>query len=228
MRYLAAILIITHLTLVDGQECHARFNQSIAGYCSPVDKCQGTVIATEICGQQHCCVSGQAPAASPVCITGGEFNALYSTPRAAFLRRILNYAINQAGICSNCHAKAAFLAISATMTNDFTSDEATGTDNQFADDDDKYGNDRLGDGSRFRRRGFFGLRGREMYQRLQKSIPQYQSLSQPESVAIVENGMVIAARQWNNPNLLNGEYCITVGGFNLFIVFVESLFMSIK
>ncbi|CAF1505775.1 unnamed protein product [Rotaria sordida] len=213
--YLVAIVIVTCLSIANGQECHARFDQSIIGYCSSADKCQGTLLISDICGQQRCCISGQTLAASPVCITGGEFNALYSTPRAGFLRRILNYAINQAEICYNCHAKAAFLAISAAMTNDFTSDEVTGTDAQFNDDDNKYGNDRPGDGSRFRRRSFFGLRGREMYQRLQTLIPQYQSVSKPESVAIVENGMKIAAQQWKNPNLLNGKHFSDPWSINL-------------
>ncbi|UJR11581.1 hypothetical protein I4U23_015761 [Adineta vaga] len=135
--------------------------------------------------------------------TGGEFNALYSTPRAAFLRRVLNYGINQADICSKCHAKAAFLAVSAAMTYDFTSDEAISTDEQFVEDDDQYGNNQEGDGSRYRRRGFFGLRGKEMYKRLRNLMPQYDSINRPESVAIVENSMSIIAQQWNNPNLLD-------------------------
>ncbi|CAF3626423.1 unnamed protein product [Rotaria sp. Silwood1] len=203
MIHLVTIVIVICLSIANGQECHATFDQSIVGYCSSADKCQGTLLFSDICERQLCCISGQAPAASPVCVTGGEFNALYSTPRAGFLRRVLNRAINQAEICDNCHAKAAFLAISAAMTNNFTSDEVIGTDAQFNEDDNKYGNDRPGDGSRFRRRGFFGLRGRQMYQRLQTLMPQYQSVSKPESVAIVENAMEIAARQWKNPNLLN-------------------------
>lgn len=206
MQRIIVLFIVACFVFVNGQDCHAKIDQSIVGYCSSSDKCQGTLVdSNNICEQQLCCISGSAPPASPACITGGEFNALYSTPRAGFLRRILNYAVNKAGICSNCYAKAAFLAVAATMTNDFTNDEAIGSDDYFAEDDDKYGNDQPGDGSRFRRRGFFGLRGKEMYRRLQNLMPQYKSLDQPEAVAIVENGMDITAKLWNNPNLLNGK-----------------------
>jgi predicted chitinase len=90
------------------------------------------------------------------------------------------------------------------MTDDFQNDETTGTEARFATDDAKYGNNRPGDGSRYRRRGFFGLRGRRMYARLQTSIPKYQSLNNPESVALQRNSIEIAVRLWNKPDLLNG------------------------
>jgi predicted chitinase len=117
---------------------------------------------------------------------------------------VLNYGINAAGICRNCQAKAAFLAIAATMTDNFQNDETIDTEARFAADDAKYGNTRPGDGSRYRRRGFFGLRGRRMYARLQTLIPQYQSLNNPESVALQRNSIDIAVRLWNTPDLLNG------------------------
>jgi predicted chitinase len=89
------------------------------------------------------------------------------------------------------------------MTENFRTDEATGSDAQFAADDQKYGNSQEGDGSRFRRRGFFGLRGRTMYDRLQRLMPQYQSLTNPESVALTQNSIMIAVKLWTNPDLLS-------------------------
>jgi predicted chitinase len=91
------------------------------------------------------------------------------------------------------------------MTENFRTDEATGSDAQFTDDDKKYGNSQEGDGSRFRRRGFFGLRGRTMYERLQTVMPQYQSLTNPESVALTQNSIMIAVKLWTNPDLLSGK-----------------------
>ncbi|UJR07957.1 hypothetical protein I4U23_012236 [Adineta vaga] len=102
-----------------------------------------------------------------------------------------------AHICDNCQAKAAFLAIAATMTKNFSIDERSASDVQFAADDNKYGNREKGDGSRFRRRGFFGLRGRTMYERSK------QNLNNTESAALVENAIVIAAKLWQNPNFIN-------------------------
>jgi len=94
------------------------------------------------------------------------------------------------------------------MTDNFQNDEATGSEAQFGDDDRKYGNNQTGDGSRFRRRGFFGLRGRTMYERLQRLIPQYQSVTNPESVALQRNSIEIAAQLWNKSDLLNGMFKI--------------------
>jgi hypothetical protein len=91
------------------------------------------------------------------------------------------------------------------MTQNFQTDEATGSDAQFTADDNKYGNLQKGDGSQFRRRGFFGLRGRTMYKRLQTLMPQYQSLTNPESVALIQNAIMIASKLWINPNLMNGK-----------------------
>ncbi|CAF2725601.1 unnamed protein product [Rotaria sp. Silwood2] len=89
------------------------------------------------------------------------------------------------------------------MTDNFENDEATDNDAQFAGDDGKYGNVEPGDGSRYRRRGLFGLRGRTMYRRLQELLPQYNTLTNPELAAITENAIIIAAQLWNNPNLLD-------------------------
>jgi predicted chitinase len=91
------------------------------------------------------------------------------------------------------------------MTQNFQIDEAIGPDTQFAADDNKYGNSQAGDGSRFRQRGFFGLRGRTMYQRLQELMPQYQSLTNPESVALTQNAIVIASALWDHPDLDSGK-----------------------
>ncbi|CAF1528965.1 unnamed protein product [Rotaria sp. Silwood1] len=89
------------------------------------------------------------------------------------------------------------------MTNNFENDEATGNDAQFAGDDRKYGNIQAGDGSRFRQRGLFGLRGRTLYQRLETLLPQYNTLTNPELAAITENAGIIAAQLWKNPNLFD-------------------------
>ncbi|CAF4999738.1 unnamed protein product [Rotaria sp. Silwood1] len=89
------------------------------------------------------------------------------------------------------------------MTENFQTDEAMSTDADFAADDNKYGNTERGDGSFYRRRGYFGLRGRTMYQRLQKLRPQLQVLTNPESAAFVQNSAIISSDIWKNPNLLN-------------------------
>ncbi|CAM2698421.1 unnamed protein product [Rotaria socialis] len=89
------------------------------------------------------------------------------------------------------------------MTENFQTDEITKSDTQFTVDDLKYGNSQAGDGSRFRRRGFFGLRGRVMYQRLQETMPQYSSLTNPELVALTQNAIAIASKRWINPDLMN-------------------------
>jgi hypothetical protein len=206
MNFSLFIFTISVLSTVAGQNCHARFNQSINGQCSFIDICQGTILSSDSCGQQHCCVPATLPYTPQTCITANDFNLLYNTSRATFLRIFLNYGINSAGICGNCQAKAAFLAIAATMTQNFQTDEASGSDAQFAADDNKYGNLQQGDGSRFRQRGFFGLRGRTMYQRLQTLMPQYQSLTNPESVALIQNAIMIASRLWANPDLMSGKY----------------------
>jgi hypothetical protein len=199
------IFTISVLSTVDGQQCQAKFNQSISGQCSSINTCQGAILSTKTCEQQRCCVPATSPSTSQTCITANDFDVLYNTSRAVFFRTVLNYGINLAGICSNCQAKAAFLAIAATMTENFQTDEAVGTDAQFVADDNKYGNSQAGDGSRFRRRGFFGLRGRTMYQRLQTMMPQYQSLTNPESVALTQNAIMIASTLWAHPDLKDGK-----------------------
>lgn len=192
------------LSTVNGQQCRARFNQTISGQCSSTNNCQGSILAGTNCEQQRCCVPG-ALLVAQTCLTANNFDVLYNNSRATFLRSVLNFGFSSAGICQNCQAKAAFLAVAATMTNNFQTDESTQTDAALAADDGKYGNTQQGDGSRFRRRGFFGLRGREMYQRLQTRLPQYQTLVNPEVAAIVENAAVIAAALWQNPDLNSGK-----------------------
>ncbi|CAF1249281.1 unnamed protein product [Didymodactylos carnosus] len=203
MKAFLFIFIISFLSIVDGQRCQGNFNEAITGQCSTIDNCNGTVLDVASCERQRCCVvvEGTLPPPSPICITADNFDILYNTSRATYLRAFLNHGINEAGICNNCQAKAAFLAIAATMTDNFQKDEATGTNADFARDDRKYGNSQPGDGSMFRRRGFFGLRGRKMYERLQKSMPQYQTLTNPESAAITRNAIEIAAKLWKIPDL---------------------------
>lgn len=206
MKFLLFISAASLFSTIAGQSCQAVFNQSITGQCSSIDACEGAILSAGSCGQQRCCVHDAVTSSSSICITGNQFTDSNNTSRAEYLRSILNGGINSAGICRNCQAKAAFLAIAATMTQDFQTDEATGTDAQFAADDTKYGNSQSGDGSRFRQRGFFGLRGRAMYQRLQTLMPQYQSLTNPESVALPSNAIVIASMLWSNPNLTGGKF----------------------
>lgn len=194
-------VLLLGISAIDAQECRARYNQSIVGQCSSVSSCQGTILAGSTCQQQRCCVP-ELMVTAPSCLIANEFDAFYNySTRAIYLRSVLNRALTAAGICRNCQAKAAFLAIAATMTSHFQTDESTQTDAELATDDNKYGNMERGDGSRYRRRGFFGLRGRTMYQRLQQLLPQYQSLNNPESVAIVEDAGAIAAQLWNRPDL---------------------------
>ena len=190
---------------INGQQCQARFNPLIVGQCSSIDNCQGTILSGNSCQQQRCCVSALITN-PPTCLTTAEFDVFYNnTVRARYLRSVLNMGLSRAGICSDCQSKAAFLAIAAAMTNDFQTDESTQSESELSAEDFKYGNNRTGDGSRFRRRGLFGLRGRTMYQRLQTFIPQYQPIENPESVAIVENAIQIASLLWNNPTLMNGK-----------------------
>ena len=204
-KMLRIFLSFVLLSTVYGQQCQARFNQTISGQCSPTNNCQGSILSGTRCEQQRCCVPGAFLVAQP-CLTTNNFDVLYNHSRAAFLRSVLNFGLSLAGICQNCQAKAAFLAVAATMTNDFQTDESTQTDIELAGDDGKYGNMQPGDGSRFRRRGFFGLRGRDMYQRLQTRLPQYQTLANPETAAIGEIAVVIAATLWQNPDLNNGKW----------------------
>lgn len=200
--FLIVVLFVFQVSSIDGQQqCQARYNQSIIGQCSTINSCQGTILAGNSCQQQKCCVK-EMMIAAPSCLTANEFDIFYnSTSRSTYLRSVFNRAFSSKGICSNCYAKAAALAIAATMTNNFQTDESTQTDAELTADDNKYGNTQAGDGSRYRRRGLFGLRGRTMYQRLQMWLPEYQSINNPESVAIVENAAVIAALLWNYPDL---------------------------
>jgi hypothetical protein len=205
MNFLVFVIALSVLSRVTGQQCQAMFNRSISGLYSPIDTCQGAILNSDIHEERGCCIAATSPSTSQTCITANDFDILYNTSRATFLRTVLNYGINAAGICQNCQAKAAFLAIAATMTENFRTDEATGSDAQFTADDKKYGNSQEGDGSRLRQRGFFGLRGRTMYERLQTVMPQYQSLTNPESVALTQNSIMIAVKLWMNPDLLRGK-----------------------
>jgi len=188
-----------------GQQCQGMHTIDLNGQCSSVNNCQGTVLASNSCGENKCCINGTPMPSTFSCINATDFNILYNTTRATFLQQFLNYGIYLAGICDNCQAKAAFLAVAATMTNNFQTDEAIGSTAEFTKDDTSHGNYQTGDGSKFRRRGFFGLRGREIYTRLQIQYPQYQTLSNPESAALLENSAVIASLLWKNSNLQNGN-----------------------
>jgi predicted chitinase len=192
------------LALVHGQVCRATFNASITGECAFADECNGTLLTKNRCEFGACCINGDPIPTHSSCLNQTVFKSIYNTTRGAYLVDVLNYGINQAGICSNCRAQAAFLAIAATMTDDFTKDEATGTNAQFARDDQRYGNTVNGDGSKYRRRGLFGLRGKTMYERLQKLMPRYQLQSAPESVAKMPDSAWIAAQLWKDPTLDGG------------------------
>ena len=206
MRIIVFVVVSSFLSVTYGQTCRGRFNQQITGQCSSIDSCEGTILASDSCEQNRCCVNETAPVAPSTCITEDDFDVLYNTSRATFLREVLNYGIHSAGICNNCQAKAAFLAVAATLTQDFQTDEAMGTDAQFAQDDTKYRNTHVGDGSRFRRRGFFGLRGREMYGRLQVLKPHYLNMTDPEVAALTGSSIDIASLIWNNPELQGGKF----------------------
>ena len=205
MKFFVCAIILSIFSAISAQQCQARFNQSIVGYYSSVANCQGTVLTSSGSETQSCCINTTSLSTTDTCLKDSDFIPLYNTSRGRFLRTLLNYGLHATGICSDCQAKAAFLAIAATMTNNFQTDEATGTDAQFNADDNKYGNSQEGDGSRYRRRGLFGLRGRVMYERLQTLMPQYQSVNNPESVALTQNAIAIASLLWKNPQLLNGK-----------------------
>ncbi|CAF4016335.1 unnamed protein product [Rotaria sp. Silwood1] len=205
MKILLILFALLIVSAVDGHQCRANFNEDIIGECSFVIACNGTLLAGNMCEEHHCCVSTTVPLA-PTCISASDFDILYNKSRATFIRNVLNSGIDAAGICNNCQAKAAFLTVALMMTENFQTDEAMSTDADFAADDNKYGNTERGDGSFYRRRGYFGLRGRTMYQRLQKLRPQLQVLTNPESAAFVQNSAIISSDIWKNPNLLNGKF----------------------
>ena len=205
MKLFVCVIFLSICFTVDAQQCYARLNQSIVGQYSSVANCQGTILNSNGLQAQSCCVNTTSLSTTVTCLKDSDFIPLYNTSRSRFLQTVLNYGIDSAGICSDCQAKAAFLAIAATMTNNFQTDEAIGTDAQFNADDNKYGNSQVGDGSRYRRRGLFGLRGRRMYERLQTLMPQYQSVNNPESVALTQNAIVIASMLWKNLDLTSGK-----------------------
>lgn len=199
-----AIILALCLPVALGQECSGRFNESITGQCQAASDCRGTLLSGITCEGKRCCINGTPTPPRPACLDQTVFLSAYNSTRGIFLAQILAYGIDRAGLCSNCQGKAAFLAIAATMTENFEKDEATGNDASFVADDRRYNNTQAGDGSRFRRRGFFGLRGRAMYERLQAWMPKYPVVSQPELAAIVGNSIEIAAQQWNSSNFQTG------------------------
>ncbi|CAF1393169.1 unnamed protein product [Didymodactylos carnosus] len=99
------------------------------------------------------------------------------------------------------------------MTNQFTTDEAVGTDAQFSVDDNKYGNTGPGDGGRFRRRGYFGIRGRRMYQSMYESLLDSEIIESPEKAAMPDKAIKIATTKWtsNMTKLADG----TMYGFSM-------------
>ena len=205
MKVLLALIVSVCVSLTHGQRCRGKFDESITGDCAEIGDCRGSIFAAETCEFGRCCIKEGSPLSGPNCIKVADFDSLYNSSRAKYLRTVLNYGINDAGICSNCQAQAAFLAIASTMTDDFQEDEARGSDASFAADDNKYGNNQTGDGSRFRRRGFFGLQGRTMYSRFQKLKPQYKIMDSPEWAAVAENAIIVASHMWKTPDLLNGK-----------------------
>lgn len=205
MQHSLCIFFISVISLTTGQRCQGRFNGSLVGSCSPVDTCRGSLLFTDQCEDRSCCVASTSTFAATTCLREVDFDILYErTARAAHLRRALNYGINAAGLCSNCQAKAAFLAVAAAMTNDFDNDEAPGPDGRFSEEDGWFGNNQPGDGSRFRRRGLFGLRGRTMYERVAAKMPRFPVVNNPQIAALVDNAIEIAIQLWNKPDLLNG------------------------
>ncbi|UJR24511.1 hypothetical protein I4U23_005886 [Adineta vaga] len=204
MKSFLFIVGFVFFSTINSQRCTGNYNESIAGECSISNECKGSLLAVEGCEGGGCCVKPTITTTASTCLTENDFIPLYKTSRAGFLHKILNYGINSAGICTNCQAKAAFLAIAATMTENFQKDEAIGHASQFTSDDNKYGNTQNGDGSLFRRRGFFGLRGRTMYQRVQTTMTKYQTMTNPQLAAFVDNAIEIAIALWKKPDLLNG------------------------
>ncbi|CAF1617193.1 unnamed protein product, partial [Didymodactylos carnosus] len=148
--------------------CEGKYDTRIKGNCSLKSLCEGALLSVDCSDENSCCIQRPPlPNPSPVCISITNFKNLYGdTVRTGYIHRYLNKALNDINVCQNCVASAAFLAIAATMTNEFTTDDAIGTDAQFSADDNKYGNTQPGDGGRFRRRGYFGIRGRKMYESL--------------------------------------------------------------
>ena len=205
MKKFLLIFGLVFLSTTEAQQCVGSYNESISGLCELYNNCQGSLLAASGCEGGGCCVKLATKPSASSCLADSDFFALYKTQRARFLQNILSYGVNSAGICANCQAKAAFLAIAATMTDNFQKDEAQGHASEFTDDDGKYGNTQAGDGFLFRRRGFFGLRGRTMYQRVQTTLPKYQTVTNPQTAAFVDNAIEIAAALWKKPDLLNGK-----------------------
>jgi uncharacterized protein (DUF2237 family) len=194
------------LTVALGQQCKGNFNATFTGQCQAPNDCRGTLLSPVSCEGKRCCINQTSiPSQVGSCLNRTAFRSAYNSTRGAFLAELLDYGIYKAGLCTSCQGKAAFLAIAATMTENFQKDEATGNDASFAADDRRYGNTQAGDGSRFRRRGFFGLRGRGMYDRVQKSSLKFPVISQPELAAIANYAIEIAAYQWRNPDLLTAH-----------------------
>ncbi|CAF1047667.1 unnamed protein product [Didymodactylos carnosus] len=197
---LLLLALLTCLSPALGQTaCEAKYDKTIKGNCSLKSQCEGALLSVGCSDENSCCVQ-RAPLATslPVCISDANFNNLYSdTVRTQYIRRYLNKALNDINVCQNCVAKAAFLAIAASMTNEFTTDEAMGTDAQFSADDNKYGNTQPGDGGRLRRRGYFGIRGQKMYESLSDS----EIMESPEKAAFPDKAIKIATMKWTMDNM---------------------------
>ena len=74
----------------------------------------------ERCEAKRCCLNstGTLPGATG-CLNASLFASVQKSTRVYFGARVSIAGFNQGGICSNCQAKAAFLAIAATMTDHF-------------------------------------------------------------------------------------------------------------
>ena len=190
---------------VHGQTCNARYDDSKIGQCVAAKECQGTSLSTDTCEYQVCCSNTTSGGLSSGCLDQNAFTSVYNTSRGKYIFKFLDHGINRTGICTNCRAKAAFLAIAAAMTNDFERDEVPGRSFAFAYDDQRYGNSDRDDGSLFRRRGFFGLRGKDIYERLQASNRAFNVYSKPELAADPKTAAEIAAILWNRPDLQSGN-----------------------
>ena len=195
------------LSMTNGQSCQARYDSNFTGYCEVITACRSAALTIDQCQANRCCMNTTVSIpSSGVCLNQLVFTNIYNSMRGGFLADAFDYGFSRAGICSNCQAKAAFLAVAATMTDNFQQDEAPGNISAFTSDDSLYGNQQAGDGSRYRRRGFFGLRGRTMYARANASAPAYQLLTKPENAAITRIAMDIAVNLWLNPDLNSSRF----------------------
>lgn len=199
------VLLFSATFVVNSQRtCRARFNNS-TGLCTTPSTCTGSSVSSETCDTATCCINTTVIPTTPNCFNQTLFTQIYPTSRGLYIAQVLNYAINQADICGNCRATAAFLAIAATITNDFLYDEAVGNDATFRGDDQRFGNNVTGDGSRYRSRGFFGIRGKFLYEKFQSIYPTYRIYVNPQQASDTKTAAEIAANLWRNPTLQTGS-----------------------